>query len=82
MNKDEYLKKLENSILKAGYDEYYVAKCLRYATRLIDNNLPVIFDIKHFALLIGIAVSDLSKILFVILVKIFIFNAYKLWENE
>lgn len=65
MNKDEYLKKLESSILKAGYDEYYVAKCLRYATRLINNNLPVIFDIKHFALLIGIAVSDLSKILFV-----------------
>lgn len=64
MNAEKYLKELENSILKAGYDEYYAAKCLRYATRLIDNKLPVIFDIKHFALLIGMSASDMTKILF------------------
>lgn len=64
MNKEEYLNKLENLILKSGYDEYYAAKCLRYATRLIDNGLPVIFDMKHLALLIGTQASDIAKILF------------------
>ena len=45
MNKEKYLNDLEKTILESGYDEYYVAKCLRYATRLIDNGLPVVFDI-------------------------------------
>ena len=64
MSRDNYLKALENSILKAGYNEYYVAKCLRYANRLIDNGLPVIFDIKHLALLVGMSASDMAKVLF------------------
>ncbi len=64
MSRDNYLKALENSILKAGYNEYYVAKCLRYANRLIDNGLPVIFDIKHLALLVGMSTSDMAKVLF------------------
>lgn len=64
MNKEEYLKRLENLIFESGYDEYYSIKCLRYATRLIDNGLPVVFDIKHLALLIGISTADLRKLLF------------------
>ncbi len=64
MSNDNYLKSLENLILESGYNKYYVAKCLRYANRLIDNRLPVVFDIKHLALLIGMSASDLAKILF------------------
>ena len=47
-----------------GYSDYYSAKCTRYATRLLDNNLPVIFDITHLSCLIGISVSDLTKMMF------------------
>ena len=64
MNKEKYLNDLEKTILESGYDAYYVAKCLRYATRLIDNGLPVVFDINHLSILIGIHPSDIAKILF------------------
>lgn len=64
MDKDLYLSKLEKEIHNSGYGEYYAAKCIRYANRLLDNGLPVIFDTKHLALLIGILPSDLTKLVF------------------
>ena len=64
MEKTMYLEKLKLSIREAGHGEYYVDKCVRYAQRLLDNNLPVIFDTKHLALLIGIPVIDLTKLVF------------------
>ncbi len=64
MDKQLYLEKLIVEIDKQGKSINYASKCTRYATRLLDNNLPVIFDLKHFALLIGISVSDLAKMLF------------------
>lgn len=64
MNKDLYLTRLEDEIKSKGYSEYYAAKCSRYASRLLDNNLPVIFDTKHLALSIGISSSDLTKMIF------------------
>ncbi len=64
MDKKQYLDNLETAIRSQGYGEYYLTKCIRYATRLLDNSLPVIFDIKHLALLIGIAASDLTRMIF------------------
>ena len=64
MDKEQYVKDLSNAISAAGYNDYYLAKCLRYARRLLDNNLPVIFDTKHLALLIGIDVTELTKMVF------------------
>lgn len=64
MIKEVYLENLALEIRQHGYGEYYVAKCARYASRLLDNGLPVIFDVKHLALLIGIETADLTRMLF------------------
>lgn len=49
-----YLDKLETKLKEEGYKTKYIATCKSYAERLLDNNLPVIFDMKHFSLLLGI----------------------------
>jgi retron-type reverse transcriptase len=64
MNKELYLENLIKEINNQGYGNYYSAKCTRYASRLLDNNLPVIFDTKHLSLLIGIIPSYLTKMVF------------------
>ena len=64
MDRENYLQGLEAAIRAEGYAEYYIAKCIRYACRLIDNNLPVIFDIPHLASLIGISPSALTNMMF------------------
>jgi len=50
----KYLEKLNKELLDAGKDEAFIARCLDYAKRLVDEGLPVIFDVKHLALLLGI----------------------------
>lgn len=64
MDKQLYLNALNHAVRDRGYGDYYAAKCVRYATRLLDNNLPVIFDTKHLSLLIGIATFDMTKMMF------------------
>lgn len=64
MDKEQYLDDLSTAIHNQGYGDYYSGKCIRYATRLLDNSLPVIFDIRHLSLLIGIATSELTKMIF------------------
>ena len=64
MDKKTYIEKLIVEIEKQGMSINYASKCTRYATRLLDDNLPVIFDIEHFALLIGISLPDLTKMIF------------------
>ena len=60
----EYLTTLAAAISAEGYGDRYISKCLRYANRLLVNGLPVIFDTKHLALLIGIPVEELCKMVF------------------
>lgn len=57
-NKEQYLKKLKFELQKY-YGKYYTNICVNYAKRLLDNNLPVIFDLKHLSLLLGIDVKKL-----------------------
>lgn len=64
MDRDKYLFELEIALREAGKSGHYILACLNYARRLIDCNLPVIFDLRHLALLIGIEPSDLDKILY------------------
>lgn len=64
MEKKHYLETLATEILQAGYGEKYVDRCVRYASRLLENGLPVIFDTKHLSLLIGIRPGDLTKMIF------------------
>lgn len=64
MDKATYLANLELAIKQAGHGKHYIKKCLEYANRLLDNHLPVIFDISHLALLIGIPKSSLATMIF------------------
>jgi len=64
MNREKYISELKFEIKEQGYGKYYTTKCVEYAERLLDNSLPVIFDINHLAILIGTTSSYLSKIMF------------------
>lgn len=64
MNKENYLAELKNTLKNKKRRSRYISACLSYAERLIDNGLPVIFDTRHLALLIGIKTQDLSALLF------------------
>lgn len=39
------------------YDGEYIDLCVKYAQQLIDNNMPVIFDTRHLAALMGAEVA-------------------------
>ncbi|MCU6793729.1 retron St85 family RNA-directed DNA polymerase [Paenibacillus sp. WQ 127069] len=51
---DNYLEKLANETRLQGYDDTYTYLCVQYASRLINNGLPVIFDPDHLAMMIGL----------------------------
>lgn len=59
-----YVQKLKNRMIEQGEDEKYIELCTSYAQRLCDNNVPVIFDFKHLALLLGYEPSELAFYLF------------------
>ena len=63
MNKTEYLNALELELIKAEKGEKYRDACMEYASKLIDSGLPVIFDVKHLSLLLGIKHADLVALL-------------------
>ena len=49
---------------KQKYTEKQIVKCMEYANKLLDNNVPVIFDLQHLSLLIGIEKKLLASIIF------------------
>ncbi|HDX9688810.1 TPA: retron St85 family RNA-directed DNA polymerase [Bacillus thuringiensis] len=57
-----YVNNLVNELLKTNHESKYIDLCAQYSNRLIDNNLPVIFDKTHLALLIGLEKSYLTKL--------------------
>ena len=65
MNKDDYLRELRNALLNAKKSERYAQLCINYAKRLLDSSLPVIFDKRHLAGLLGMNVSDLVALLYI-----------------
>lgn len=64
MDKEKYIRELTAAIEEQGYGKFYVNKCIEYVIRLLENNLPVIFDTKHLALLVGISPNQLTKMVF------------------
>jgi retron-type reverse transcriptase len=63
MSRENYLADLKEVIVAKNSDEEYINRCMTYAIRLYNSNLPVIFDRKHLALLIGIDYYELNIIL-------------------
>jgi RNA-directed DNA polymerase len=49
----EYSDKFRSAAAKANRDELYVEDCLKYSHRLFLNNVPIIFDLTHFSILVG-----------------------------
>lgn len=64
IEKENYLNKLKNEMLKQKYSEDDYKKYLSYAERILKNNLPVIFDIKHLSLELDISSNKLNQIVF------------------
>ena len=54
MDKTEYLTALQNKLKSAGRGNKYSLTCCDYASNLLDSNLPVLFDNRHLALVLGI----------------------------
>ena len=64
MDRKKYINELKLGLENAKKDEKYIDLCVNYANKLINNNLPVIFDIEHFALLIGINKNILNRVIY------------------
>lgn len=62
--KEIYIESLRAKIKENKKGIRYTNACVDYASRLLDNNLPVIFDLKHFSLLLGFKTLDLLNLLF------------------
>lgn len=56
----DYINLLELKLTEKGYGNRYKKICIRYAEVLINQGLPVIFDLKHLSLLMGIENNVLS----------------------
>lgn len=64
MNKQHYLENLSELLKSKNVSDDYTHSCLEYAIKLIDSEVPVIFDLKHLSLLIGISIENLSKLIY------------------
>ena len=56
-----YKKKFLKKARKEGFDQLEINRCLDYAEKLLNNGLPVIFDIDHFSKLVGYDEKYLRK---------------------
>lgn len=64
MDKTEYLTALQNKLKSAGRGNKYSLTCCDYASNLLDSNLPVLFDNRHLALVLGISPFDFGRLLY------------------
>lgn len=56
----DYLNRLEAKLDELGCGKYYRKACIDYARKLIDSNMPVIFDKTHLSLIMGININTLN----------------------
>lgn len=63
MNSIKYLQELDKLLRENGESEKDICAAKKYAKNLIELNLPVIFDINHFAALIGTSPSVISTMM-------------------
>lgn len=64
MERVKYLNELRTEMQKQNYSNEYIEKCTTYAEKLLKNDVPVIYDLEHFSLLIGIDKKLLASIIF------------------
>ncbi|MBQ8617346.1 MAG: RNA-directed DNA polymerase [Clostridia bacterium] len=64
MNKEEYLQELKNGLAYQGYDSRYIQACFEYAQNLLIHGLPVVFDVHHLSLLLGMTTKQLNAYIF------------------
>lgn len=57
-----YEKELRFKAREKGYSEEEIENILKYSKKLYDNNLPVIQDIQHLSLLMGVDIRYLYKV--------------------
>ncbi len=65
MNKDEwrkYKKEFEKEAIKLKKPKNYISENLHYAENLVEKNLPIIYNVDHLGLLIGIKSDYLYKV--------------------
>ena len=72
----EYLEKLKFALIGAKKSSRYIDICLEYAKRLLANNLPVIFDKQHLALVIGMNLKDLTS--FIVIDEKYLYRSIKI----
>lgn len=65
MDKDRYIRELQNALTASKRGARYAEICTNYATRLLNSNLPVIFDKRHLAGLLGMDLPDLTALLYI-----------------
>lgn len=62
MNWEEYKDKFLHFAKFAGKNDKYIDDCLKYAEKLFLKELPVIYDVQHFSLLVGYKESYIMKV--------------------
>jgi RNA-directed DNA polymerase len=53
MTFEQYKTSFSEKALSNGYSQENISKCINYAEKLLSKNLPIIYDISHFAGLVG-----------------------------
>lgn len=56
---NKYIEELTVKLRKSGVEEDYINKCVQYAHKLMESEMPVIFNGTHLSLLLGIDITDL-----------------------
>ena len=64
MDKIKYLASLKTELKSSGKSDKYTVVCCNYASKLLDSNLPVLFDNKHLALVLGVDPLDFGRLLY------------------
>ncbi|CRK83036.1 reverse transcriptase family protein [Neobacillus massiliamazoniensis] len=59
----DYLIKLKSAMQSQGCPPNYINDCTKYASKLLNKGLPVIFDREHFSRLIGFKLEELEELL-------------------
>jgi RNA-directed DNA polymerase len=62
MDWQEYKEKFSAVAADEGFGAKYIGRCLRYAIRLNNNNVPIIYSLEHLASLLGFDVLYLRAI--------------------
>ena len=63
MDNEKYLEQLTQELQAKQEKEKDITAAVEYASNLLKLHLPVIFDRKHFALLTGCELSEITKMM-------------------